>query len=135
MIGQTPGPSTRLKAGSPVTIVVAKSVPQVAVPDVSGQTEAHAVKALSGAGLTVQLALSNVSDRAKEGVVLSQRPSGYATVRRGAATTVTVGRYLAPPPPKNKKKSKRRASTTNPPFSKNRPLPESQPGANAAPPN
>jgi serine/threonine-protein kinase len=109
VISQSPAANTRLKAGSPVTVVVANAVPRLTVPDVSAQAEAHAVKALSAAGLAVQLEPSNVTDKAKDGEVLSQRPSADATVSRGATVTVAVGHYVPPPPSRNK--PKRRPST------------------------
>jgi serine/threonine-protein kinase len=107
VIAQSPAAKTRLKAGSPVTIEVARAVPKVTVPDVGAQTEVHAVKALSAAGLAVQLKLSTVTDRAKDGVVLSQSPKSGASVKRATTETVAVGRYVAPVAPKNKPKRRR----------------------------
>jgi len=67
----------------------------VAVPGVSGLSEADAVATLSGAGFVVSVAYADVSDALQNGVVISSSPGG--SQRPGTTITITVGVYTPPP--------------------------------------
>jgi eukaryotic-like serine/threonine-protein kinase len=91
VLSQNPTGGTRRPKGARVTITVASAPKQVAVPDVTGQSEADATRALSAAGFEVRQKTRDSSDLAEDGKVLSQSPAGGKGVAPGSAVTITVG--------------------------------------------
>src|SRR6516164_988752 len=65
------------------------------VPHVTGDRVRAARSALIAVSFTVAEKIKTVTDKARNGVVLHQRPAGGSTVNKGSAVTITVGRYLA----------------------------------------
>jgi vancomycin resistance protein YoaR len=66
----------------------------VAVPGVTGLSEAEALATLSGAGFVVSVTYADVSDASQTGVVISSSPGG--SQRPGITITITVGVYTPP---------------------------------------
>jgi serine/threonine-protein kinase len=98
VISQSPGGGTEATPGSTVDLVVAQAPPAtVAVPGVTGKTAADATSALSGAGFTVSQTTKDVKDQAKNGIVLSQTPSGGTQAKKGSAVTIVVGKFTGGP--------------------------------------
>ncbi|HYV15198.1 MAG TPA: Stk1 family PASTA domain-containing Ser/Thr kinase [Conexibacter sp.] len=95
VLRQTPAGDAQADPGATVTIVVAKAPQQVAVPDVTGQTSAEAVDALSAAGLEPRETTQPVTDPAQDGVVLSQRPLAGTKVAKGAPVRIFVGQLVS----------------------------------------
>jgi serine/threonine-protein kinase len=91
VIAQSPRGGVSLPSGSKVAFTVAQAPSAVVVPNVVGQGEAGAAAALGGAGLTPKIVSQNTSDQAQVGIVLSQRPAGGHSARKGAAVTLVVG--------------------------------------------
>jgi serine/threonine-protein kinase len=96
VISQSPGGSTSANPGSNVNIVVAQAPPKVNVPFVQGDKTAAATNTLTTAGLTVTKRTQNVTDKTKDGVVLSQNPNAGSSVDKGSNVTIVVGRFTPP---------------------------------------
>ncbi len=100
---QFPAANTPVLAGSTVAIGVSKgrapTTPappaNVAVPNVVGQTEANASKALKNAGLGVN-SYTIFSDTVAKGSVVGQLPSAGASVARGTVVGIAVSDGKAP---------------------------------------
>jgi beta-lactam-binding protein with PASTA domain len=90
---QRPREATTLRRGATVTVVVAKSA-QVAVPNVVGQPESHAVSALQGAGLKVAVAM--VPSAQPQGRVTAQRPAPAAKAAKGSTVRINVSKGAQP---------------------------------------
>lgn len=99
VLRQDPAAGVTVEPGSTVTIVVARAVPAVEVPDVLGLSRDEAVGELDGAGLESRESTRTVSDEAEDGIVLDQRPSPGEQVRAGAPVRIYVGRFVEPAPP------------------------------------
>lgn len=63
---------------------------EVAVPDVTGQTEAAATSALTAAGLTVGTVTTATDAVVPAGSVISQTPAGGGTAASGSAVNLVV---------------------------------------------
>ncbi|WP_028266703.1 Stk1 family PASTA domain-containing Ser/Thr kinase [Arthrobacter sp. MA-N2] len=92
VISQSPAQDTPVRHGTPVGFVVSKGPQPLPVPDVRGMTQQAAVKAISDAGLTAQIAPDPVNDKkVPAGAVVSQTP-GNGTLARGEAVTLTLSK-------------------------------------------
>ncbi|MBV9194758.1 MAG: Stk1 family PASTA domain-containing Ser/Thr kinase [Solirubrobacterales bacterium] len=104
VLSQSPAGGTQATSGTTVDLVVAKAPPPppppppapITVPDVTGQTAAAAAATLTAAGFTVTQQTQTVIRKKRDGVVISQNPSGNATAKKGTAVTIVVGQYLGP---------------------------------------
>lgn len=85
---QSPAPGTQTPQGSSVSIVLSKGPSSVAVPKVTGKTEADATALLEAAGFAVRSKTKN--DKAKKGTVIAQAPSAGETGKPGSTVTITV---------------------------------------------
>ena len=76
VIRQTPAAGGQISMGAVATIFVATGAGEnlVAVPNVSGQTEASAIAALSNAGLTYNIAAREYNDSVASGLVIRHTP-------------------------------------------------------------
>jgi eukaryotic-like serine/threonine-protein kinase len=90
VISTDPSAGTRLAVGSPVTVLVSSGPVQVAVPGVTGQTQAAAEAALTTAGLTVGTVTQQSSEEKTPGTVLSQSPGAGASLRAGGSVNLVV---------------------------------------------
>jgi serine/threonine-protein kinase len=92
VLSQSPDGGQEVDEGSTVTLTVAKEPQQVEVPDVTGETQADAVKRLSRDGFEIQTQEQPVDSQEGDGVVVEQDPaSGRAD--RGSTVTITVGAF------------------------------------------
>jgi eukaryotic-like serine/threonine-protein kinase len=81
----TPGPGTEAPHGSEVTIQVSVGVPQVTIPDVTGDRAADAVAALEAAGLEVTTSTFITGDR-----VYRQSPAPGTVVDQGSEVSLLL---------------------------------------------
>jgi serine/threonine-protein kinase len=100
VISQTPKAGSQASSGSTVALVIAKAQPKkkntAAVPDVKGDTSAAATSTLQGAGFLVAQSSRDVTDPAKNGIVLSERPAASSNAKKGSTVTIVVGHYKPP---------------------------------------
>jgi RHS repeat-associated protein len=82
-----------------VNLVVSSGPPQVAVPNVVGQTQAAATTAITGAGLVVGTVTQQSSNTVAAGNVISESPTAGTLVNVGSAVNLVVssGPPQAPP--------------------------------------
>jgi beta-lactam-binding protein with PASTA domain len=90
VIEASPPAGTSLERGSTVTLTVSRGVEQVAVPDVTGESEANARSEIEGAGLRVGEITGEVSEEAEPGTVVDQDPAGGTEVDEGSAVDLVV---------------------------------------------
>jgi beta-lactam-binding protein with PASTA domain len=90
VIEASPPEGTTLERGSTVTLRVSRGPQQVAVPDVTGETEGNARSELEGAGLRVGEVTEEESQEAEPGTVLDQDPGSGERVAEGSAVNLTV---------------------------------------------
>jgi eukaryotic-like serine/threonine-protein kinase len=95
VLSQSPAAGSPLRSGEAVSLVVAKSPQEVAVPRVVGKKQERAEGELVGAGFAAKSTTRPVTNEAEVGLVLQQSPAGGGKAKRGATITLTVG-VLAP---------------------------------------
>jgi serine/threonine-protein kinase len=89
VVTSDPGPGTPVKNGSVVTLVISKGTQSVAVPDVTGLSQADATDRIKSAGFQVSIAADQISSGAvPAGSVASYAPTGSAP--HGATITLTL---------------------------------------------
>jgi serine/threonine-protein kinase len=98
VFAQIPGAGTQLNEGQRVEILVSSGLVRVLVPEVVGEREGVAVRALRSAGFDVDV--QRFFAGAPRGEVVEQDPAGGARAERGSRVIVRVsrGRNLAPVP-------------------------------------
>ncbi|MGH2986571.1 MAG: PASTA domain-containing protein, partial [Solirubrobacterales bacterium] len=96
VIGQDPGPGSRLLRGDRVTIIVSTGAGSVIVPSVEGQPRDAAVDALTGRGLNVNIVEQETDDEADDDRVLDQAPDSGTRVLQGDTVTIFVGVFEEP---------------------------------------
>jgi eukaryotic-like serine/threonine-protein kinase len=99
VIGQDPGPDSRLTRGEEVTITVSTGRGSAIVPNVEGQSLDAARQTLSGRGLNVNVVREETEERREDDRVLDQAPQAGIRVRAGDVVTIVVGRFVEPPTP------------------------------------
>jgi eukaryotic-like serine/threonine-protein kinase len=99
VIGQDPGPGSRLLRGDAVTIIVSTGAGSVIVPSVEGQPRDEAVDALTGRGLDVNIVEQETDEASDDDRVLEQAPGAGTRVRQGDTVTIFVGVFVEPEPP------------------------------------
>jgi beta-lactam-binding protein with PASTA domain/predicted Ser/Thr protein kinase len=92
VLRQDPAASTKVDPGSTVTLVVARAVETVVVPDLHGDGAQEASDTLTAAGLEPRVSFTDVTDPNEDGVVLNQKPAPGTQVKRGAPVRIFVGR-------------------------------------------
>jgi beta-lactam-binding protein with PASTA domain len=90
VLGQSPIGGTVAATGSSVSLVVSAGVASVIVPGVTGQTQANAQAAITGAGLAVGAVTSANSATVAAGLVISQNPIAGTSVAPGSAVALVV---------------------------------------------
>ncbi len=90
ILEQTPSSGESVVSGSQVTLVISKGARSIAVPELTGKTEAQAIAALKNAGLTYvrKTEVGNVS--VDEGIVLRCEPSEGTELPEGAEVILYV---------------------------------------------
>ncbi|KIS27691.1 protein kinase [Arthrobacter sp. SPG23] len=92
VLAQDPAAGTPARHGTPVSLTVSKGPEPVPVPDVRGQEQGAAVKALEAAGLKAVISPQTVNDKkVPKGAVVAQDPSS-GTLTRGQTVTLTVSK-------------------------------------------
>ncbi len=90
VISTDPTAGTELQEGSPVTVTVSSGPQQVAVPEVTGSSEAEAKATLKAAGLKLGTVTQQSSNEQTAGTVLSQSPVSGTQLAAGQAVDLTV---------------------------------------------
>jgi len=99
VFAQSPAGGAHARLGSVVTIKVSNGkTPSVPVPNVVGMSRQQAVGILRGAGFAVEVVEEIVFDPKKDGIVLSQMPSG-GKHRVGSTVVIHVGKFGPSPSP------------------------------------
>ncbi|MEO5319584.1 PASTA domain-containing protein [Arthrobacter sp. CC3] len=92
VLAQDPAAGTPARRGTPVSLTVSKGPEPIPVPDVRGQEQGAAVKALEAAGLKAVISPETVNDKkVPKGAVVAQDPSS-GTLTRGDTVTLTVSK-------------------------------------------
>jgi serine/threonine-protein kinase len=92
-----PPAAAMVPTGSNVVIYISSGPPQVAVPNVVGQTQAQAQANLTAQGFKFTVTTATVNDPAQQGLVQAQSPSAGAKAGKGSTVAITVGQYQPPP--------------------------------------
>jgi len=99
IVGTDPPAGTVLARDTPVNMVVSSGPPPVALPKVTGLTQAAAAEQLTKLGLIIgEVTQTGAVADPLDGVVLSQNPVPGTELRAGDVVTVTVRRAAVPPP-------------------------------------
>ncbi len=92
VLAQDPAGGSEVRRGTPVSLTVSKGPQPIPVPDVRGQGQGAAVKALEAAGLKPVVAAEQVHDRnIPAGAVVAQDPAS-GNLTRGGAVTLTISK-------------------------------------------
>ncbi|MFC9353916.1 PASTA domain-containing protein [Arthrobacter sp. NPDC057013] len=90
VLGQAPASGTPVRHGTPVSLTVSKGPQPIPVPDVRGQDQDVAFRAIEAAGLKAVFADETVHDKdVPKGAVVSQEPAS-GTLTRGQTVTLTI---------------------------------------------
>jgi beta-lactam-binding protein with PASTA domain len=95
VLSQSPSAGSSVRSGEAVSLVVAKTSQEVAVPRVVGKKQERAEGELIGAGFVVKSSTRTVTSEAEVGLVLQQTPAGGTKAKRGATIKLTVGELAA----------------------------------------
>lgn len=100
VISHDPPAGIEVPPGSAVNLVISKGPASVAVPDLSGMTQAQAQAAITAAGLVVGTISQQFSTTVPAGSVISQEPPAGEQVASGTAVNLVVsqGATLVPVP-------------------------------------
>jgi beta-lactam-binding protein with PASTA domain/sugar lactone lactonase YvrE len=90
VISESPTAGTSVNSGSSVNLVVSSGPPQVAVPNVVGNTQAAATTAITGAGLVVGTVMTASSTTVPSGSVISETPAAGTSVNGGTSVNLIV---------------------------------------------
>jgi serine/threonine-protein kinase len=113
VISETPSAGTRVAPGTTVSLVVASAPTTAQVPDERNQTPAQAASALTQAGFAVQQRNRNVSDPARDGIVLAMDPPAGTTLKKGSTVTIVVGHLKSSSSSSSSSSSTSTTSTTS----------------------
>lgn len=92
VLAQAPRSGNPVRHGTPVDLTVSKGPQPLPVPDVRGQDQGNAVKAIEAAGLKAVIAPETVFDKkVPKGAVVSQDPAS-GNLTRGGTVTLTVSK-------------------------------------------
>lgn len=93
------GTGSTYSAGAVLTLNVTAVVTQIAVPNVTGQTQASATAAIAGAGLTLGTVTTSPSPTVVAGNVISSTPPSGTLVNSGSTVNLVVstGPVITPP--------------------------------------
>jgi serine/threonine-protein kinase len=99
VISTSPGAGTKVASGSTVNLVIAQKPTTATVPSVTGKPRDTAESVLKAAGFHVTATQQATTDQARDGVVLTQTPTGNATAKYGSTVTIVVGKLQTPTTP------------------------------------
>jgi serine/threonine-protein kinase len=98
VLGQTPRAGARVRRGTVAHLLVATSIPVVAIPGVTGERAERAATAISSLGLAVTFTHRPVDKASQIGLVLAQTPVHGRKVARGSKVMLTLGIQRPSPP-------------------------------------
>lgn len=98
VLSTNPAPGTSVRAGNSVTLTVAAEPSTATIPDVVGQSENTATRAVQNAGFTVRVTREDVTDESQDGRVISTSPAAGQERKQDSTVTIVVGNYEAPAP-------------------------------------
>ncbi|WP_261974828.1 Stk1 family PASTA domain-containing Ser/Thr kinase, partial [Curtobacterium sp. B18] len=90
VIRTEPGSGTNVARKQNIRVIVSLGPEQLAVPDLAGQTQDAAQKALEQAGFAVGAVSSDYSPTVPEGTVMSTDPAASSTHTKGTVVNLTV---------------------------------------------
>ncbi|HEX2144951.1 MAG TPA: PASTA domain-containing protein [Glycomyces sp.] len=90
VIGTDPPAGEKVKAETPVTLIISDGFPPLTVPDVVGQSEAEATDAIEAEGLAVGEVTPRYSDTIPAGSVIEQNPAADAPAGDGDPVDLVV---------------------------------------------
>ncbi len=97
VVQQVPPAGTKvLQAQQPITLTIGQYQAQTTVPNVLGMQLQKAQQTLGAAGLNAVVTMENVTEHAKNNVVLKQEIPSGKTLTKGTNVPITVGKYAAP---------------------------------------
>jgi serine/threonine-protein kinase len=96
VIDQEPAAGAGVLRGDTVTLVVSTGAGSVLVPDVVGQSEDAAKRALSSRSLGADVVEQETTNSDEDGRVLEQAPGAGSRVRAGDPVTIVVGVFEKP---------------------------------------
>jgi serine/threonine-protein kinase len=119
VIGQDPGPESRLRKGTEVAITVSNGAGAILVPSVEGQRRESAISTLSGRGVqNIQVVEQETDDESLDDRVITQQPDAGTRIRSSDQVTIFVGVFVEPeeeePPPEETPPGSPRASGPRP---------------------
>ncbi|BCW66580.1 serine/threonine protein kinase [Arthrobacter sp. NicSoilB4] len=92
VLAQAPRSGNPVRHGTPVDLTVSKGPQPIPVPDVRGQEQGAAVKALEAAGLKAVVSPETVNDRrVPKGAVVAQDPA-TGNLTKGGSVTLTISK-------------------------------------------
>ncbi len=90
VISESPAAGTEVNINSSVNLVVSSGPPQVAVPNVVGQTQAAATTAITSVGLVLGTVTTQSSSAVAAGIVISESPAAGTEVNVNSAVSLVV---------------------------------------------
>ncbi|HEY3715181.1 MAG TPA: Stk1 family PASTA domain-containing Ser/Thr kinase [Jatrophihabitantaceae bacterium] len=91
VIGTDPPAGQKVRANTPVTLIVSSGPQMLDVPDVTGDNQNDATNTVRNAGFEVNI-VEQFSDGVDEGKVISQDPEGNSQLEKGRTVTLTVSK-------------------------------------------
>ncbi len=91
VLTETPAAGKSVKAGSKVDLVVAEAPKEAPVPNVVGESQAAAEKALKQAGFKVKMTTQSTTEASQVGLVLHQTPDAGTEAVKDSTVTIAVG--------------------------------------------
>ncbi len=91
VLTETPAAGKSVKAGSKVDLVIAEAPKEAPVPNVVGEDQAAAMKALKQAGFKTKAATQPTTEASQVGLVLHQTPDAGTEAVKGSTVTIAVG--------------------------------------------
>jgi serine/threonine-protein kinase len=91
VLTESPASGKSVKAGSKIDLVIAEAPKEAPVPNVVGESQAAAVKALKQAGFKSRTVSQTTTEASQVGLVLHQTPDAGTEAVKGSAVTIAVG--------------------------------------------
>lgn len=98
VLSTNPSAGTSVRAGDSVTLTVSAEPSTSTIPDVVGQSEGNATRALQNAGFTVRVRTEDVTDEGQDGRVISSSPAAGQERKQDSVVTIVIGNYDPPTP-------------------------------------
>ncbi|HEX7082641.1 MAG TPA: Stk1 family PASTA domain-containing Ser/Thr kinase [Gaiellaceae bacterium] len=98
IVAEDPPAGNSVPKGTKITLSVSKGPTTTQVPDVTGQSQAAAQSLIRGAGYSVALIYTAVTDPNQDGIVIDQDPKGGTSAAQNEVVTLTIGQLSQAPP-------------------------------------